>query len=112
MTLGAALTLVSESRKHQASRKVALACGFQPLHLETFLGAYTAVRNPGYQAQTETGLYGDVPGNIVRATRSESAAAVVVVEWPDVDSRLGLRSSQSWGVPDHPGMLDSCRAAC
>ena len=70
-----------------------LVCGFMPLHLRNFLGAHLQLALPQRQVEVETGLYGDFPGNLERASQSAKDCAVVVIEWPDLDARLGLRSS-------------------
>ncbi len=80
------------------TRPVFLVCGFQPLHLATFLRAYQAERQPQDRAEVLTGRYGDVPGNLARAAVSEATAAAVVIEWSDIDPRLGLRTSAGWGT--------------
>ena len=46
--------------------------------------------------QILTGLYGDLEGNISRAANGKGPVAVVV-EWPDLDPRLGMRQSGGWG---------------
>lgn len=68
-----------------------LVCGFTPLLLQTFLSAGVKVRL-GACPKIETGLYGDLAGNLERAA-SRPAATVVVVEWSDLDPRLGARGT-------------------
>lgn len=75
---------------------VHLVCGFTPLHLETLLGAYARLRFPGSQLTVTTGLFGDLEGNIRRAYEQPAEGAVVVLEWSDIDERLGLRASAGW----------------
>lgn len=83
------LSLAPDSR----CKKVQLVCGFTPLHLGTFVEAYIRNRFPGERASIISGLFGDVEGNLKRASREEAQGAVVVMEWSDFDARLGLRSS-------------------
>jgi FkbH-like protein len=75
-----------------------LCCGFEPLHLGTFLKAHLRARlapedgSPGRSAEVLTGLFGELRGNIDRAIATEAALPLaVVVDWADIDPRLGLR---------------------
>src|ERR1700687_4126543 len=79
-------------------RRFFLACSFTPLHLLTFLRAYLRLRLPSERTEVNTGLYGDLPANIMRLEEVELGAAAVVVEWPDLDPRLGMRQLGGWGL--------------
>jgi FkbH-like protein len=79
-------------------RSIHLLCGFTPLHLETFLKAHLRLRFPGDDVGIRTGLYGDLAGNIRQASEAGSSGAVAVIEWSDLDHRLGLRASAGWGT--------------
>lgn len=98
MTLGQALALAQRKPKTGPGRKLFLACGFQPLHLATFLKAHFAERFPDSYGEIETGLYGDLIGSLNRAAASEAEAIAVAVEWSDIDPRLGLRSTGGWAL--------------
>ncbi len=76
-----------------------LACGFTPLHLETFLAAHLQRSLPGSRVEVKTGLYGDLAGSLERISGCDAAAAAVAValEWQDLDPRLGYRSLGGWG---------------
>lgn len=78
--------------------KVYLACGFIPLHLSTFLAAELAELLPERRIEIEVGLYGDLTGNLRLLKDSAATAGAVVIEWADLDPRLGLRSRAGWGV--------------
>lgn len=98
MTLKDALQIIS-SRSNSGNEPVEsvfLACGFTPLHLQTFFTACLKQRWPEKSVQILTGLYGDLQGNVSRAAASKAAVAVLV-EWPDLDPRLGMRQSGGWG---------------
>jgi FkbH-like protein len=41
-------------------------------------------------------VYGDLLGNLERARQSEAGLAWVLIEWHDLDSRLGVRSTGPW----------------
>ena len=78
-------------------RKVHLVCGFTPLHLETFVKANVRSSFPGDAVEIICGLFGDLEGNLRKASQAPAEGALVVLEWTDLDERLGLRSSAGWG---------------
>jgi FkbH-like protein len=82
------------------SFRVFLACGFSPLHLKTFLAAHLRARLPQRRIQIEIGVFGDLAGNIERLDVSEFDALAVVIEWEDLDPRLGIRSLGGWRSGD------------
>ena len=80
-----------------------LLCGFTPLHLATFLKAHLRLRFPEDAISLLSGLYGDLEGNLQRAQENPAPynpaqGAIVVIEWSDLDPRLGLRSSAGWSA--------------
>lgn len=92
----------------QASRpgnalRVHLTCGITPLHLQTFLTAHLANRVPERPVTVETGAFGDLLGNLERARRDPADGIAVVIEWSDLDPRLGFRTTGGW-PPD--GLAD------
>ena len=109
MTLSQALDLIRQRQKAIRKRRIALICGFEPLHLGTFLQGYIAERLEGEAATLSAGLYGDLEGTLAATVQSDSEAAALVLEWSDLDSRLGLRSSGGWGVAVQQDILTSCR---
>src|SRR5258706_6139980 len=78
-------------------RKIQLVCGFTPLHLETFVQAHVRLNFPGERAEISSGLFGDLEGNLRNASQAPAEGALAVLEWSDLDERLGLRSSAGWG---------------
>ncbi len=56
------------------------------------------------------GLYGDVAGTVERADRSLHAAAIVL-EWSDLDARLGYRSAANWSLAATGDIVRSVAAA-
>lgn len=86
--------------------RLALATGFTPLHLGTFLAAYARQALGGRPVELTTGLFGDLPGSLQRMAGEPPDAVAVVVEWSDLDPRLGLRSLGSWA----PGALSDLAA--
>src|SRR5216684_572355 len=78
-------------------RKVHLVCGFTPLHLETFVKANVRRNFPGEGVEILSGLFGDLEGNLRKASHAPAEGDLLVLEWSDLDERLGLRSSAGWG---------------
>jgi FkbH-like protein len=72
-------------------------CGFTPLHLGTFVKAHARLRFPGDEVNIIDGLFGDLEGNLQHGREHPSEGAIVVIEWSDLDDRLGLRTSAGWG---------------
>src|SRR2546423_4712573 len=98
MKLAEALKITQEATPADAERySVYLACGFEPLHLATFLAAHLRRAVPERLINIETGIYGDLPGNLEQLRNSESDTGVVIFEWADFDARLGLRGLGGWG---------------
>jgi FkbH-like protein len=80
----------------EAPLRVFLACGMTPLHLQTFLAAHLRSFDPDRAVTVETGLFGDLSGNMERWQASRAQALVVVIEWSDLDPRLGVRTLGGW----------------
>lgn len=75
---------------------IQLACGFTPLHFLTFLGAHLRVAFPAHRITVSTGAFGDLPGNLERLANTQDSVIVAVVEWKDLDPRLGIRILGGW----------------
>lgn len=87
--------------------KVFLACGFTPLHLETFLAAALSDRSPLEHAEVTSGLFGDLAGNIERIQPGDCDVLIALIEWQDLDPRLGIRGLGGWRVADLPDIVKS-----
>jgi FkbH-like protein len=87
--------------------RVFLACGFTPLHLQTFLIASLRERSPRERVEVTTGLFGDLAGNIERLQTADCDPLVVPIEWQDLDLRLGIRNLGGWRVADLPDIVNS-----
>lgn len=111
MRLAEALQIVGQP-PGERQRHVHLLCGFEPLHLATFLKAYLGLRFPGDAICLHTGLYGDLPGNIQRASQTAAEGAVAVIEWSDLDQRLGFRNSGGWGAQSLDDILEQAEKKC
>ena len=90
---------------------VALACGFTPLHLEAFLAAHLQVVLPERKVEVETGLFGDLAGTLERLAETGVDAVAVVIEWPDLDPRLGYRSLGGWGPAQEVDIVKHAQGA-
>jgi FkbH-like protein len=84
-----------------------LACGFTPLHLQAFLTAEMRMRMPENRIAINTGLFGDLCGNIERIDLNGIDFLAVVVEWGDFDSRLALRTLGGWQPSQMGDILES-----
>ncbi len=75
--------------------RLALAVGFTPLHLQTFLAAELSVRT-GAAPEVRTGLFDDLIGTVRAIEPGSCDAVAVILEWADLDARLGFRGSHGW----------------
>ena len=99
MKLIEALKILKAERPADADPfRAFLACGFEPAHVETFLAAHLQARVSDRQVVVETGLYGDFTGNLSRLADGPLDAGVAILEWSDLDPRLGLRALAGWSV--------------
>ncbi|GJG87954.1 hypothetical protein tb265_31350 [Gemmatimonadetes bacterium T265] len=94
------------------TRRFALACGFTPLALESFFHAHLRGRVRTHNVAVTSGRFGDVAGNVERAAAETPDGIAVVVEWADVDPRLGLRGHGAIASAEAAAdLLDSARGA-
>ncbi len=111
MKLIEALKLVNERLKDLSAQHLfVLACGFTPLHLKTFLGGELAQRISGGAVLVDVGLFGDLLGTLRKvrdAGDTGPSGAAVVLEWSDLDPRLGWRTTHGWRPDRHADILDS-----
>lgn len=108
MKLAAALQILAAASKGLPAKNVFLACGFTPLHLQTFLTAHLQCAHPESRVSVATGLYGDLLGNVTRIPVGVPAA--IVIEWSDLDPRLGFRSLGGWRVSSSEDILRSVQS--
>jgi FkbH-like protein len=79
---------------------VFLGCGFTPLHLQNFLSAHLRQLFPENRIEIKTGLFGDLAGSVERLDAKGLDGLAVALEWPDLDSRLGIRELGGWQVSE------------
>src|ERR1700719_5419136 len=70
-----------------------LTTGFNPLHLSTFLAAELGLLFADRKIEILHGLYGDLLGNVSRLEKADAETGIVLIEWAELDARLGVRSS-------------------
>ncbi len=110
MTITEALKITQSAPRDARPFGVALACGFTPLHLPTFLAAYLQQALPDRRVKVSTGLYGDVPGTLEGASGENLPDGLVVaLEWADLDARLDFRSAGSWSLSAAEDIVASAR---
>ena len=112
MKLSQALNLAGKCDSHEGEPfAVYLACGFTPQHLRTFLCAHLAQRLPDRRIEIAEGHFGDLAGGLAALERDLHCHAVaLVLEWSDLDPRLGYRTTHAWrpgGVPDFPATVEA-----
>jgi len=103
-----ALKILHQAPKNAPPFRVALACGFTPLHVQTFLAAHLQQRLADRYVTVSPGLYGDVPGTLASIKAMDGVA--LPLEWADLDPRLGYRGAGNWGPAALPGILSDAMA--
>jgi FkbH-like protein len=108
MKLLEALEVLKQPVSEEASTLEALLlCGFTPLHLKSFLAACLRLAFPTSRIEMRTGSYGDLVGSLESLPRSGNSVACIVVEWPDLDPRLGIRALGNWRSADLTDIVES-----
>lgn len=107
MTITEALQISNGAPPDGRSFEAALVCGFSPLHLQTLLSGHLQQCLPGYRVSMKTGIYGNVAATLETTDFSSAAAIAVVIEWSDLDPRLGFREAGAWGPDSVKDILNS-----
>jgi FkbH-like protein len=89
--------------------RLGLVCGFTPMHFQTFLEAHLRRACSSQRTEVECGLYGDFWGNLEKLNGGNAETAIVM-EWSDLDARLGLRGLGSWAPAALPDILSNVQA--
>src|SRR6476646_3106115 len=87
-----------------------LATGVNPLHLNTFLAAELSLLFLDQRIEVQHGLYGDFVGNLDRLARADAESGIVLMEWTDLDPRLGIRTVGEWSPSVYSDILSTVRA--
>lgn len=110
MKLAEALSIVRKAPADGAPLKVVLACGFTPLHLQNFFAAHLQQMHPDRKVEVSVGLFEDIPGTLKMLGAGGVPTAALVIEWADLDSRLGYRHLGGWGQRVVPSILENVKA--
>jgi FkbH-like protein len=89
--------------------RVSLVIGFSPLHLQTFLNAQLRQALPKMRPEISVGIYGDFWGNLKQVEGQNADVCAVVMEWADLDPRLGIRNLGSWAPHALADILKNAR---
>jgi FkbH-like protein len=106
MTFTEALKILQKADKNAPLYRVAFACGFTPLHVETLLAGYLQKSLPARRVTITPGMFGDVAGTIEGLREGSADCVAVALEWADLDARLDYRSAGSWGVETPGDIVD------
>jgi FkbH-like protein len=96
MNITQAIEILRLARNAPKTFEVKLACGFTPLHLQTFLAAHLQAQMLDRQVKVTPGLYGNMLQTVEEDAKSESTNLAITLEWPDLDARLGYRAFHQW----------------
>ncbi len=86
-----------------------LATGVNALHLRTFLAAEFSLIYLNERIDIQRGLYGDFLGSLDRLAGADADCGVVLMEWTDLDPRLGLRTVTTWSPSNCADILSNAR---
>jgi FkbH-like protein len=109
--LSEALTAIQRAPVDAQPFPVLLACGFTPLHLENYLTAHLQAALSDRKVRVSTGLYDDLAGTLEQFDPVGAEAAAIVIEWSDLDPRLGFRKLGGWGQSVVANILENTEAA-
>ena len=110
MKVSEALQIIHQARPDATPFAGLLACGCAPLHLKTLLHAHLQQRLPQHLVSVSEGLYGDLSGTLERAADHPFHAVALVIEWSDLDARLGHRSAARWSLAGTEDILKNAAA--
>ncbi|MEO8657196.1 MAG: HAD-IIIC family phosphatase [Bryobacteraceae bacterium] len=103
MKLREALEIIHSDRSGAAQIQYLLGFSATPNPLQTFLQAFLLTRQSSLAVGVDTLPYGDLIGALEGRDPNGYAGAAIVVEWYDLDPRLGFRRLGGWArsaIPD------------
>jgi len=111
MKLAEALNLVMRMRSRGGNLlPCCIAAGINPLHLKTFLTAELSLLCPDQTVEIREGIYGDLVGNVRRLSIGDDLEfGAVLIEWTDLDPRLGVRSAAKWSNSELSDILTTAK---
>jgi len=111
MKLIEALDILKGMKRRKGEALVcSLAAGINPLHLKTFLAAELSLLFADQTIEISEGLFGDFLGNLGRLAKADAEIGIVLMEWSDLDPRLGIRNSARWTPLELADILSTARA--
>lgn len=111
MTITEALRLTHDLSCDAQPFAVTLACGFTPLHLQTFLAAHLQQALTNRTVTISSGLYGNLIGTLESIAGTVLPDGLVVaLEWSDLDPRMDYRSAGGWGANADSDIVSCARA--
>jgi FkbH-like protein len=105
MNVTEALKILRDPPKREKPFDVTLACGFTPLHLQTFFAAHLQQALPARHVMVSTGLYGSLASTVEGLAERGVKNLAIAMEWSDLDARLGYRASSVWDSSTLPDIL-------
>jgi FkbH-like protein len=112
MKLIDALNVLKGMKQRQGETlKCFLATGFNCLHLKSFLAAELALFFKDQAIEILDGIYGDIFGNISRLAKAGAEIGIILIEWTDLDPRLGIRSTARWSNSELSDILSTAGAS-
>jgi len=111
MKLIEALKILEDMKRRKGgARTCFLATGINPLHLNTFLAAELSLLFTDQRIEIRNGLYGDFLGTLDRLAKTDADCGIVLIEWSDLNPRLGIRSAAAWTPSAFTDILSTVRA--
>lgn len=111
MKISEAVEITRSAPKDGKAFDVTLICGFTPLHVQTFLSAYLQRALPDCRVTISPGLYGSVIDTVERSIEAQLRNVAIVLEWSDLDPRLGYRAASRWTAEVLQDVIPSVRTA-
>jgi FkbH-like protein len=90
--------------------RVALICGFQPVHLTTFLSAHLRLLLPERRVAIVPGLFEDILGSLAQIEPLKCDGVLINLEWSDFDVRLGVRQLGTWNMASEGEIAEHANA--
>jgi FkbH-like protein len=97
MKLAEALRILRATDPAAPEYPVSLVMGSTPEPLSHLLAAHIQQALHGQRITLRTGRFGDLAGNLARHLEDGYGPAVALLEWSDMDPRLGIRQASAWG---------------
>ena len=111
MKLFEALQLIQAPRPPAVERaRYFLACSSTPVHPRTFLHAHLLSRCPATAIEIDASRYGDLTGALEELDPAGYRGVAILLEWYDLDPRLGFRRLGGWSPAAFADILATVRA--